>query len=49
MLQTNMTSEEKKAMKELRDDNTRGILTANKGVTMVVMDTHDQIKKAEDC
>ena len=37
-----------KAMKELREDDTRMTLTADKGVALVVMDKEDYIKKAED-
>ena len=35
-------------MKELREDDTRIILTADNGVALVVMDKEDYIKKAED-
>ena len=38
----------RKALKELRVDNTRMILTANKGVAMVVMDRKEYIRKAEE-
>ena len=37
-----------KAMKELREDDTRMILTADKGVALVAMDKEDYVKKAED-
>ena len=37
-----------KAMKELREDDTRMVLTADKGVALVVMNKEDYIKKAED-
>ena len=37
-----------KAIKELREDDTRMILSADKGVPVVVMDKKDYIKKAED-
>ena len=35
-------------MRELKNDNTRIILTADKGVSMVVMDREDYIKKTEE-
>ena len=35
-------------MKELRENDTRMILTADKGVGLVVMYNEDYIKKAED-
>ena len=35
---SNITKEEKKALKELREDQDRMVLTADKGVAMVVMD-----------
>ena len=44
---TNIKKEEGKTMK-LREDNTRMILTADKGVVLVVMDKEDYINKAED-
>ena len=43
-----MSKEELKALKELKLDNNRLILTANKGVSLVVIDKQDYIKKAED-
>ena len=46
--QSNISKEEQKAMKELRNDNTRVILTADKGVSIVVMDRDEYIKKAEE-
>ena len=46
--QVNMSKEELKALKELKLDNNRLILTANKGVALVVIDKQDYIKKAED-
>ena len=45
---TNMNREELKAMKELRDDDTRMILNADKGVNLMVINKEDYIKKAED-
>ena len=35
---TNISKEEMKAIKELKEDGTRMILTTNKGVALVVMD-----------
>ena len=35
-------------MKQMKEDDTRIILTADKGITLVVMDKEDYIKKAED-
>ena len=35
-------------MKELREGDTRMVLTADKGVALVVMNKEDYIKKAED-
>ena len=40
--------EEAKAIKELRSDQEKVILTANKGVSMVVMEKKEYIKKSED-
>ena len=45
---SNITKEERKPSTELKKDFTRMILTADKGVSLVVMDTEDYIKKAED-
>ena len=44
----NITQEEAKAIQELRRDKQRVILTADKGVSMVVLDTEDYIKKSEE-
>ena len=44
----NITREEQKALIELREDNIRIILTADKGVCRVVMDREEYIKKAEE-
>ena len=44
----NITREERKAIEELRRDKNRIILTADKGVSMVVMDRDDYNKKAEE-
>ena len=40
--------EEAKAIQELKRDKERVILTANKGVSMVVMDKEEYIKKSEE-
>ena len=45
---SNITKEELKAIKEMRNDNTRVILTADKGMSMVVMDRDEYVKKAEE-
>ena len=42
---TNITKEEQKAMNELRKDNNRVILTADKGTCLVVMDKEEYINK----
>ena len=44
----NITKEEAKAIKELRRDKERVILMADKGVSMVVLDKEDYIKKSEE-
>ena len=44
---SNITREERKAIDELRRDKTKMILTAGKGVSMVVMDRDDYNQKAE--
>ena len=43
----NITKEEQKAIAQLRRDDTRIVLTANKGVALVVMNKEDYEKKAE--
>ena len=40
--------EEQKAVSELRSDNTRVILTADKGVSLVVMNKEEYVKKTEE-
>ena len=45
---TNITKEERKAITELKKDSTRMILTADKGVSLVVIDTEEYNKKAEE-
>ena len=44
----NIAKEEHQAIKELRRDNTRMVLTADKGVSMVVMDKEDYNTKSEE-
>ena len=44
----NISKEESWVIKELRNDNTRIVLTADKGVSMVVMDKEDYINKSEE-
>ena len=44
----NITKEEHQAIKELRRDKTRMVLTADKGVSMVVMDREDYNSKSEE-
>ena len=44
----NVSKEEARAIKELRKDQEKVILTADKGVTMVVMKKKEYIKKSED-
>ena len=44
----NITKEEHQAIKKLRRDNTRMVLTTDKGVSMVVMDKEDYNTKSEE-
>ena len=44
----NITKEECKAIGELKRDNSRLVLTADKGVTLVVMDKEDYVQKAKE-
>ena len=44
----NITKEEQKAIGELKRDNNRLILTADKGVALVVMDKEDYVQKAKE-
>ena len=44
----NISKEEAKAIQELKRDQEKIILTANKGVSMVVLDKKDYTKKSED-
>ena len=46
--QTEYNKGEQKAVAELKKDNTRIILTADKGVSLVVMDKEDYVKKVEE-
>ena len=45
---SNITKEEAKAIKELKKDQERMVLTADKGVSTVVMDREDYDKKSEE-
>ena len=45
---SNITREEAKAIQELKKDTDRIILTIDKGVSMVVMDKEEYIKKSEE-
>ena len=44
----NITKEEAQALAELREDQSRGILTADKGVVLVVMDRTEYNNKAQE-
>ena len=44
----NITQEEFRALKELKEDRSRMILTADKGVALVIIDKNDYIQKAEE-
>ena len=44
---SNIMKEEKKALKELRDDQDRMVLTMDKGVAMMVMDRKEYMDKEE--
>ena len=44
----NITKEECKAIGELKRDNNRLVLTADKGVALVVMDKEDYVQKARE-
>ena len=44
----NITRKEQKALKELKEDNTKVVITADKGVCMVMLDREKYIKKAEE-
>ena len=45
---SNISKEETRAIKELKKDQERMVLTADKGVSMVVMDREDYEKKSEE-
>ena len=45
---SNITKEAQKALKELKKDTNRVILTADKGTCVVVMDKEEYINKAQD-
>ena len=45
---SNITSEEFKALKELKEDQSRTNLTSDKGMALVIMEKKDYIKKAEE-
>ena len=47
-LRPNITREEQRALRELKKDDTRVILTADKGVCLVVLDKDEYIKKADE-
>ena len=44
---SNITKEENKALKELREDQDRMVLTTDKGVAMVVLDRKEYMDKVE--
>ena len=44
----NITREERKAIRELKEDKSRMVLTADKGVALVVIDTEEYKKKAQE-
>ena len=44
---SNITKEEQQAIRKLKKDENRMVLTADKGVSLVVVDKEDYIKKAE--
>ena len=46
--QPNITKEERIALAELKKDSSRMVLTADKGEALVIMNTEDYKKKAED-
>ena len=43
----NITREEKKALRKIKEDHDRIVLTADKGVAMVVLDKKEYLEKAE--
>ena len=44
----NITREERKAIRELKQDKSRMVLTADKGVALVIIDTEEYKKKAQE-
>ena len=44
----NISKEEHQAIQQLKKDTTRMVLTADKGVCLVVVDKEDYIKKSEE-
>ena len=44
---SNITREESKALRKLREDKERMVLTADKGVAMVIMDRKEYMEKME--
>ena len=46
--QPNITKEERRALTEIKKDPSRMVLTADKGVVLVIMNTEDYTKEAED-
>ena len=47
-IKPNIHKEEYQALKQLKKDNTRMVLTADKGVSMVVLDREEYNKKSEE-
>ena len=47
-IKPNINKEEYQALKQLKQDNTRMVLTADKGVSTVVMDREEYIQKSEE-
>ena len=47
-IKPNSHKEEYQALKQLKKDNARMVLTADKGVSMVVMDREEYIQKSEE-
>ena len=45
---SNITQEEFRVLKELKEDKSRMILTADKGVALVIMEKNDYIKKQKN-
>ena len=47
-IKPNIHKEEYQALKQLKKDNNRMVLTVDKGVSMVVMDREEYIQKSEE-